>query len=478
MSYNKIDGLESKWATFENRIRPFIDPTEYHLADIQKLMTAKSVIDLGVHAIYAHTKYLHKLSFQLQNKHDDESISAFIDLLMARNNTPLKIRHHKRSNGFCRFDFTLDRMEGRPYGFDSIQEFNPANAQEFNGLVKDMNELDSLAHGISFGSLPLVEDKVLAAMLKFEDTRCFLVRDKNNKVVAYSYGILLRNIPANNTTVNVFKVVNLVKHPDFYDPNIKIGEALRHFGVGFMNKWPECHFVSYQHDLTHKFHTAILENEEVRLEDEKYQSKSEIEYEFSLYRRHRLVKTKHHELPFPEIKDIDSAFIDALWKAADSVSDFVLGGISLYGRIFYKQWTNSLIERPAAHRIEEPVSLVQQTCDKAILKNILLSTNWNQQGSTWFFGDCIPNTIIKIRQHLVNDDYEFSSLKHCVADSGWVLGRSKLTAYLYFAITQSSSPSAVVNLLIENENTPQEWIKLIDEERQRAFRHNEMVASI
>ncbi|WP_280526341.1 hypothetical protein [Legionella israelensis] len=67
MSYSKIEVQEQPWNLFEEVLKSHIDTSEYHLSEIQKLMTAKSVVDLSGHAIYKHTEYVHLLTLRLLN---------------------------------------------------------------------------------------------------------------------------------------------------------------------------------------------------------------------------------------------------------------------------------------------------------------------------------------------------------------------------------------------------------------------------
>ncbi|KTD59093.1 hypothetical protein Lsan_2444 [Legionella santicrucis] len=137
-----------------------------------------------------------------------------------------------------------------------------------------------------------------------------------------------------------------------------------------------------------------------------------------------------------------------------------------------------MLEQPVTHRIEKPISKEQQICDMYILKRIILSEEWGQQGTTLFFDACIPKTIQKLQQLVKKEQSEFANLQQCVAKSGWALCRSKLTAYFYLAITQSPAPSAAINLLIENDITPKKWIELISEERQLSVHQSSERVSI
>lgn len=196
------------------------------------------------------------------------------------------------------------------------------------------------------------------------------------------------------------------------------------------------------------------------------------------YDRKHIIKTNNHQYPYPKVDVIKSKFFTALWYAAPTAFDFILGGILIYGRAYYQQWTHSMLGQPVTHRIEKPIPHEQQICDMNILKRIILSDVWGQQGTTLFFDACIPDTIQKLQQLVKEDQIEFASLQQCVAKSGWALCRSKLTAYFYFVITQSQYPSAAINLLIQNDMTPKKWIELISEERQIFAQQSSERASI
>ncbi|WP_282433106.1 hypothetical protein [Legionella gresilensis] len=483
MSYTKIEALVRKWSLFEETIKLYIRPDEYHLAEIQKLMTAECVVDLNNHAIYVHTEYVHRLTLQLINLRnnylDDKLIkevcALWTDLLENRNQMPLKIKHDKRLDGICSFNFSLQMMQGKPYGFKEVQLLDPTNLAEYNKAIEEIKQLDCLAHGINFADLPIIGDTVLSALLNYKDTICFLAKDKNDQIIGYSWGILLRDITVDNKNkVNVFWVMDLAKHPDFYDPNIKIGTVLRqHIADTFKTK-ADCHFLGYKHNLNHKFHLQIVEgsvankSEKINLGPDQYKAKSKAKYDNDalIYSRSHLIRANNNEYPYPKFKQLKSALFNAFWQAAPSAKDFILGAMLIYGRSYYQQWTHSMLQVPNEQRIEEPVSAEQQICDMGILKKIILSAEWNQQGTTLFFNKRIPNTMQRMQQLVKEEQVDFSTLRAGVANSNWALSRSKLTAYFYFAITQSTSASAAINLLVCNKITPKKWIELISEERQ------------
>ncbi|HAU0771599.1 TPA: lpg2912 family Dot/Icm T4SS effector [Legionella pneumophila] len=495
MSYSKIDVLERKWSSLEAIVKSYTDPVEYHLPEIKKLMTAEFVVDFSSHAIYLHTEYVHRFTQQLINLQNaspnDERLlyihQLWTDLLNCRNQNPLKIKHHKKLDGECTFNFSLKMMEGKPYGFKEVQILDPNNTAELNKAMGEIKRIDSLAHGANFGDLPFIGDIVLSSMLHYKETICFIAKDKNDEVIGYCWGMMLRDIPAGEKDkVNVFWVMNLAKHPDFYDPNIKVGEALRQHLANTLSKNPDCHFLGYEHVLNHNFHLAIVDGgvpkkeETISIGQNQYQAKSLVKYEplKMQYDRKHIIKTNNHQYPYPKVDIIKSNFFTALWYAAPTAFDFILGGILIYGRAYYQQWTHSMLGQPVTHRIEKPISQEQQICDMNILKRIILSDVWGQQGTTLFFDACIPNTIQKLQQLVKEDQIEFASLQQCVAKSGWALCRSKLTAYFYFAITQSQYPSAAINLLIQNDMTPKKWIELISEERQIFAQQSSERASI
>ena len=493
MSYSKIDVLEGTWNSFEVVLKSCIDPSEYHLSEIQKLMTAESVVDLSNHAIYIHTEYVHRLTQQLLNLRkkypNDETIintcQLWTTLLKTRTQHPLKVIHHKRLDGECTFNFSLQLMEDKPYGFKEIQILDPNNTVEFDRAIHAIKQLDCLALGINFADLPFIGDTVLSSLLNFKDTICFIAKDINDQIVGYCWGIMLRDIPSGEKDkVNVFWVMNLSKNPDFYDPHIKVGTVLRQYVADTLSTNPDCHFLGYQHVIDHKFHLAIVDgklpekHEKINLGNDQYNAKSKIEYKsFMNYVRIHLVRSNNHQYSFPKYEVIESARFSAFWNSAHSVKDFILGGILFYGRAYYQHWTHSMFEQPVQYRIEVPVSQEQHTCDMNILKKIILNEEWSRQGTTLFFDSCIPKTMQKLQQLTTEDQQDFSVLQKFVANSGWALLRSKLTTYFYFAITQNSNPTAVINMLIDNEITPKKWIELISEERQATHQYNKVSMS-
>lgn len=482
MSYKKIEKLDQLWNSFEKELKPLIDESSFNISEIQKLMTAESLIDLSKHAIYSHTEYVHRFTQQLLNLRNNHTNDAriinmcqlWIDLLKCRKQNPLKIQHHKLLDGTCSFNFSLRLMRDKNCGFKEVQILDPNDTFEFNNAISAIKHLGCLSHGTTFGDLPFMGDTVLSSLLSYKDTICFIAKDKNDHIIGYSWGIFLRDIPVGEKDkANVFWVMDLAKDPDFYDPQVKVGDQLRQHLAKTLNSNPDCHFLGYQHILNHKFHLAIVDGglpgkqEKINLGQDQYNGKSKVKYAPLLhYMRIHIIRANNQQYPFPKYKFIESAMINAFWNAAHSVKDFVLGGMLFYGRHYYQQWTHSLVDEPVELRIEEPVSKEQQICDMNILKKLILSDEWGKQGTKLFFETCIPNTIQKLQKLITENNADFSDLQKCVANSGSALFRSKLTAYFYFSVTQNSNPTSIINTLISNQITPKKWIELISEERQ------------
>ncbi len=176
MSYAKIDELERRWDLFEKEVVSHIDPTEYHLPEIQKLMTASSVVDLNKRGIYLHNQFVHHLSQKLLSFLDsspDEKLlrirQLWIDLLKCRNDHPLKVEHHQGFDGECTFDFTLKMMEGKSYGFKEMQILDPKNRAELDKTVVAIKRIDSIAFGSHLGGLPMMGDLVLSSILLYKE---------------------------------------------------------------------------------------------------------------------------------------------------------------------------------------------------------------------------------------------------------------------------------------------------------------------
>lgn len=488
MTYAKVDLLESKWCNFENHLNVYKNLQAYHLPEIQKLITAEYVVDISAHAIFTHTKYLQQFTLELMKMRDEvqsESVlnicKLWTELLTSRNQKPLKIKHNKRLDGECTFHLSLQMMNGLSYGFKEIQVLNANNKNDLQEAVNEIKYLGYLAHGFSFAGLPWMEDKVLSSVLKHEDTLCFLAKDKNDQIVGYSWGLLLRDVPVGGAgKANVFWVMDLAKHPDFYDPEIKVGEVLRETIKETVAQLPDCHFLGYQHILNHKFHVAIVKdgipntNETIKLGDNQYQATSMMEYEIDEFKTVHIVRSLNNEYPYPEYKVIEPALMSAFGKAAPDIFDFVLGGVLVFGRMYYQQWTHSLLNEPVEYRIEESISPLQNLCDMQILKTIILDKIWDNQGSLSLFQSCAPSHIQGLRDM---QDYDFNILKQQVATASWKISRSTFTKCFYEAVTQSSNATTVLNILIKNSITPKEWVKIITEGRLNAtLKPNERIA--
>ncbi|KTD59094.1 hypothetical protein Lsan_2445 [Legionella santicrucis] len=112
-----------------------------------------------------------------------------------------------------------------------------------------------------------------------------------------------------------------------------------------LSKNPDCHFLGYEHVLNHNFHLAIVDGglpkkqETIRIGQNQYQAKSLVKYE-SLkmqYDRKHIIKANNHHYPYPKADVIKSNFFNALWYAAPTALDFILGGMLIYGRAYYQQ---------------------------------------------------------------------------------------------------------------------------------------------
>src|SRR5690242_12650700 len=140
MPYPTVDVLEQLWNVFEIEVKKIVGQDYPNISDIQKLMTAQAVIDLSLHEIYAHAKWVHELTDKLINvknnhredkqidKNIDNCCQLWLDILKKRNQIPLKIQHHQRLDGECDFRFSLQLMEGKPSGFKEIQVLDHKNS--------------------------------------------------------------------------------------------------------------------------------------------------------------------------------------------------------------------------------------------------------------------------------------------------------------------------------------------------------------
>ncbi len=488
MSYAKIEELERRWDLFEKEVVSHIDPTEYHLPEIQKLMTASSVVDSNKRGIYLHNQFVHRLSQKLlrflDSSPDDEKLLSirqlWIDVLKCRNDHPLKIEHYQGLDGECSFDFTLKMMEGKSYGFKEIQILDPKNRAELDKTVAAIKRIDSIAFGSHLGGLPIMGDLVLSSILLYKETICFVAKDRDDEIIGYCLGIMLRDVPVNKKEkVNVFHLTNLAKLPDFYDPDIKFGTLMRRQIAQTLSDISDWHFVAYEHDLNHKFHAEIIEGqmpaeqETILIGQDKFEAKSQIGYESSKYvQRHFIKANTNHNYPYPEPGEIRSKVFTALWNAAPTGFDFILGGVLVAGREYFYRLTHSKVNQSSAHRIEQIISTEQQICDMNILKKIIFSEQWNKQGSVGLFDKGIPDTIQRLQKLFKEEAIDFSIVQQLVKKRSGALGRSKITNCFYEAVEKSSNPSETLNALIKIKHTPREWIDLINEERQILINQN------
>ncbi len=274
---------------------------------------------------------------------------------------------------------------------------------------------------------------------------------------------MLRDVPVNKKEkVNVFHLQNLAKHPDFYDPDIKIGTLMRRQIAQTLSKMTDWHFVAYEHDLNHKFHAEIIEGqvpaeqETILMGQDKFQAKSQIGYESSRYvQRHFIKANTNHNYPYPEPGEIRSKVFAALWNAAPTSFAFILGGVLVAGREYYYRLTHSKVNQSSTQRIEQMISTEQQICDMNILKKIIFSEQWNKQGNVGLFDKGIPDTIQRLQQSFNKKDaIDFSMVQQLVKERGGVLGRSKITNCFYAAVEQSLNPSETINALIKIKHTP------------------------
>ena len=481
MPYQTINVLEQLWNSFEEKIKIISDINSAHLPDIKKLMTAESVIDLSLHEIYFHTEYVHELTDNLMNlknshledKKASECYQLWLSILKQRNQIPLKIKHHKKLDGECDFRFSLQAMEGNPNRFKEIQVLDSKNKTELNKAIKSITRLDCLAEGVSFAGLPLMHDTIMSRLFEYEDTICLIAKDQSDQIIGHCWGILLRDVAVNQKEkINVFWVMDLARDPDFIDVNNKVGDKLRTKMVDTIKSKNNCEFIGYQHLLNNKFHVNIIrdtqgKDEQIHFYDKEFAGKTATKYndDLGLFVRSHLIRTSENNHPYPEFEGIRSALYKAIWRAAHSVKDFILGGIVLIGRMQYQKLTHTLLDNPIDQRLVEPVSNEQRSCDIKILKEIILSDKWKQQGKSIFNGRHIPSTLQKL-QHLVqSEEFNFQSIKSCIANSGKNLLRSKLTTLFYNIISVANSPTFVLNGLLENNDTPKDWVDLISNTR-------------
>lgn len=484
MPYPTVTALEQLWKSFENKIENISNPIHDHLSDIKKLMTAVSVIDLSLHDIYLHAEYVHELTEKFINlKNTDAtnndikaSCQLWLDILKQRNQIPLKIKHHQLLDGECDFRFSLQLMDGNnPHGFKEVQVLDPKNNEDIKEAIAAIHRLDCVAEGISFAKLPLMNDTLLSDILTYQNTICLLAKDQNNQIIGHCWGILLKDVAiANKQKVNVFWVLGLAKDPDFFDSTIKVGDQLRTKMVEILTTKNDCDFVGYQHILNHSFHMGIIsstqnDNEKIRINNQERPARTTIEYDdtLGLFVRTHLIKTNdNNNTLYPEYSKMHAELVNAFKQAIHSFKDFMFGFISFFGRIQYQKLTHSMLENSHDERLVNQISHAKDACDKNILKEIILSKCWEQQGITLFCSTHVPNTMQQLQSLAQTEELNFKTIKSFIDNSGINLMRSKLTTLFYKVISIADSPTFALNSLLKNKETPKEWVDLITQQRK------------
>lgn len=487
--YPTINELSQLWNVFEGEVKNFLEH-DADLSDVKKLMTAVSVIDLSAHEIYPHAASVHELTvklLKLKSDHpEDQAIQQccqhWQDILKKRNQIPLKLRHHQRLDGECDFRFSLQLMEGKPSGFKEIQVLHHQKDAELDEVVNAIYRLGLMAHGHTFGGLPLMmKHKVLTSLMESPDVMCLVARDQSDQIIGYSWGVMLKDMEVGDKQkANVFWAMDLARDADFHDEHHKVGELLRARMVEELKSRKDCDFVGYQHVLNHKFHMGIVNNaqneaEQLHLDDDAHAAQSArtiVTYSdnVNLYMRAHFIKASEKDVAYPEYKNITPAIISAFQRASHSMKDFIVGAIAFMGQQKYQQLTHKLMDQPVEQRICAPISREQQICDADILRKIILSDKWTQQGTALFSHNHTPGTIAKL-QKLVNGDYDFQTVKSCVENRGKCPTRKVNATLLYDAIAVADTPTFALDVLLRNQKTPQEWVGLITDNRNSAVNH-------
>ncbi len=484
MTYPVISSLNQLWNSFEACVNEIYGEHYPRLADLQKLMTAESVIDLSAHEIYSHARLVHDWTLallNLKNSHPDNKPTQaicehWLNLLRARNQAPLKLLHHQRLDGECDFKFSLQLMEGKPCGFKEISVLEHQKTEGLDKVVKEMYQLGCTAHGHSFGGLPLMKDKVLTALMEYQDTICLLARDQSDQVIGYTWGLMLRDVEVGkDQKANIFWIMDLARDPDFYDEHTKVGEQLRARMVEELMSRNDCDFVGYQHVLNHKFHMDIVsdaqhEDEHLFLGDADRDARSTVQYseDVGLYMRAHFIRANAKHLDYPLYETIKPAIITAFWRASHSAKDFIVGGIAFAGLQKYQQVSHKLLDKPVEQRIVAAVSKEQQARDIDVLRQIILSDQWSQQGKSLFSTRHVPDTIGRLQELVRDKEFVFQAIKSCVASRGKSPTRGKLASVLYEAIEVADSPTFVLDSLLKSNDTPRDWIDLITTSRGAA----------
>lgn len=485
MTYPVVNELNEHWNSFENVAKKMLGEDYPNLSDIQKLMTAESVIDLSAHEIYSHARLVHDLTvtlIDLQKNHPDdasikESCERWLDLLKKRHQLPLKIKHDQRLDGECDFRFSLQLMEGKPSGWKEIQVLGHQKDESLDVAVKSMHRLSVLAHGQSFAGLPLMKDAVLTSLMEYKDTICLLAMDRSDQVIGYCWGLMLRDVEiSKNQKANIFWIMDLARDPDFFDEHAKVGDLLRARMAEEVKLMKDCDFVAYQHVLNHKFHMDIVselhsEDELLDVDNAEHAARTTLQYseDAGMFMRAHYIKLNDNNYPYPDYEVIKPAIMSAFWLASHSAKDFIVGGMAFMGQLQYQKVTHKLLDQPIDHRIVAPVSVEQQACDGGVLKQIILSDQWTQQGKSLFSPRHAPGTIGKLQDLVRGDGYDFQAVKSCVANRKKCVTRGVHAALLYNTIDVADSPTFVLNALLKSNETPKDWVELITSHRAVAL---------
>lgn len=494
MSYPAVPDLKQLWGKFAIEVNKAFIADYPRMADIQKLMTAESVIDLSAHEIFDHARLVHDLThalIQLKNEQPNNVVvldccDRWLNLLRRRNQIPLKLKHHQRLDGECDFRFSLQLMEGKPCGLKEIQVLDHEKNVHLDEVVQSIHRLGCLAHGMSFAGLPMMRDVILTSLMEYEDTICLVARDQSDQVIAYSWGLMLRDVEVGkNEKANIFWIMDLARDPDFFDEHARVGDALRERMAAELKLRNDCDFVGYQHILNHKFHMEIVsdeqnEDEHLHVAGAEHDARTTLQYseDVGLFVRSHFIRISDKNHAYPEHGMIKPAILTAFWKASHSAKDFIIGGISFMGQTKYAQLKHNLLDQPIDQRISAPIPVDQQACDRNVLRQIILSDLWSQQGKGLFSKRHMPDTIGKL-QNLVHDEgYDFQAVKNCVNSRKHCVSRGVNADLLYRAIDVADSPTFALNMLLESAKIPREWVESITQHRNQLLRQHEHLAQM
>lgn len=482
MSYSVIETLGKLWNQFEENARPVFSESSINLDDIKKLMIAESVIDISTHEIFPHLECVHQFTEQLinlKNQHSDDvgvnkCYENWAALVRLRNQHPLKVQHHQRQDGEVDFRYVLKLIEGNPCRFKAVEKLNHGDANALNEPVEAMDRIERLAFGGAMTNLPVVKNRLLTGLLGMDEVVCLVAKDQENKTIGHCWGVKLNAVSVgDNKKANVFYVMMLARDPEFYDPTFKVGEQLRKNMVEVVKTMSDCDFVGYQHMVSHKFHTSIIEdeqeeNETIAYDGDKFNAKVTVEYKGDnhAFTRQHFIKMNDKDLPVPSAQAVRSAFGKVCKRAVNSNLDLVRCGVGLVGRSIGLMMNHSLLNHPIDERISEKVSPDQKKSDANTLQALILSDIWTQKSNTLFWRDHVPATVKNLQQYVEDYGMNFNNVKAHVVQSGKDMTRSKLTSLVCDAIRTADSPTGVLNELLQQSGTPKAWVSMISESRR------------